>query len=491
MSVTPTSDSIVDSNALLYANNGSWGRAINGEAFQADILISHDGYQYTAWYRNDADRSVMIARRTIDGANVGEWEVVDTGSALTRGIFDSNVHNVISIGISKNDGTLHLSWDHHANNLRYRVSVPGLVTNNKDAWGPGMFNAEQGHLSGTTVSVVSYPTFFNAPNGDLHFAYRNGSSGNGEFVLSTYSNGSWSTPTAFTSSGGGSYFGSNTRNAYPNGFDYGPDGKLHTTFVWREASGGANHDISYAYSEDGGITWKNNDGVVIANTAIGDKIAFNDPGVIVQPMDRQQSLYNQQSQFVDGQGNVHALMWHRRQEPGFEWQSGDPTWAPEDSAYFHYFRDADTGEWSSRRLPVEVEIDGELQPLRLGRRGQILADNDGNVFAIYTTRVDSVPTNYVYGEGRLVIAGATAASDYSDWSILYLGDMIFDGEPLVDSSRFLNDGIISIFLQEASPLTTRTGTNLHVLEFSVAVPEPMGLGLVALGGMALLRRRSR
>src|SRR5690606_10698868 len=106
MSVTPTSDSIVDSNALLYATNGSWGRAINREAFQADILISHDGYQYTAWYRNDADRSVMIARRTIDGANVGEWEVVDTGSALTRGIFDSNVHNVISIGISKNDGTL-------------------------------------------------------------------------------------------------------------------------------------------------------------------------------------------------------------------------------------------------------------------------------------------------------------------------------------------------------------------------------------------------
>ena len=38
------------------------------------------------------------------------------------------------------------------------------------------------------------------------------------------------------------------------------DGKLHTTWVWREWTQGPNHDLMYACSEDGGRTWLNNAG---------------------------------------------------------------------------------------------------------------------------------------------------------------------------------------------------------------------------------------
>jgi hypothetical protein len=57
---------------------------------------------------------------------------------------------------------------------------------------------------------------------------------------------------------------------------------------------------------------------------------------------------------------------------------------------------------------------------------------------------------------------------YTDWSILYTDARDFAGEPLVDQSRLLNDGFLSVFIQENDDaVTTITGTPLHVLEFNV------------------------
>src|ERR1035437_1867564 len=45
-------DSVAATNALLMPTGVEFGRAINGVSFQADILITFNGYQYTAWYDN-------------------------------------------------------------------------------------------------------------------------------------------------------------------------------------------------------------------------------------------------------------------------------------------------------------------------------------------------------------------------------------------------------------------------------------------------------
>src|ERR1035437_3911018 len=45
-------DSVATTNALLMPTGVEFGRAINGVSFQADILITFNGYQYTAWYDN-------------------------------------------------------------------------------------------------------------------------------------------------------------------------------------------------------------------------------------------------------------------------------------------------------------------------------------------------------------------------------------------------------------------------------------------------------
>lgn len=486
LSVAKLSDSVVDQNALVLASSGEWGRGINGQAFQADALVTYNGYQYTAWYRNDADMSVVIARRPVTGPDAGAWNVVDTGSNLTRGDDAWDVHNVISLGISRGDGRIHFSWDTHVHSLRYRASAAGVATHNPGAWGPGMFGAERNHLATPgDVPPMTYPMFINTPAGGMHFAFRNNHSGNGDFLLANYAGGSWSTPKIVIGKTGGTYAdfsgNSTTRNGYPDGFSYGPDGKLHLTWTWRESFQGANHDINYAYSEDGGVTWKNNAGAIVADTGAGNALTLNDPGLVIKPLDRKQSLYNQQTMTVDTAGRVHTLVVHRRQEPGFEWQNGDDAWAPLDSAYHHYFRDPETGEWSERRLPVDLHV---------GTRPQIGYDADGNLFAVYTTR--EAGDTYKYSAGDLVIAGATAASGYTDWAVLHVENLDsgvgFISEPLIDRERLLRDGVLSIFAQEDAPsVPGRTGTKLHVLEF--AVPEPASSMTVGLLGSAALARR--
>lgn len=491
LSITKTSDSILDTSALIMPAGSTYGRAINGQSFQAKPLLSHDGYQYAAWYHKDetVTEKVFLARRSISGSTVGTWQVYDTGFNFVNG--DANTwdaHNVISLGISKTNGTLHVAWDHHVNNLRYAVTKTG-VTTGTTAWGSGMFNGgERNTLLGTsTGGPITYPMFFNTPSGDLQFAFRNGASNDGRLRLTTYANGAWapyrevfgSTGTYSETYASGSSVTSDSRYGYPNEFTYGPDGKLHTTWVWRE-SNGANHDLNYAYSEDGGVTWRNNAGAVVADTANGDSLTLSDAGLVVQPLNLRQGLYNQQGQAVDSNGGVHTVVVHRRQEPGFEYRGTHTPWDPVRSAYHHYYRNPKTGEWSMHRLPVETGV---------GARATVGVDADGNVYAVYTDRGPE-DGDYKYNPGNLVIAGATAASGYADWSVLHIEDIDFIGEPQLDASRLLQDGILSVYIQENTAVTSATGTPLHVIEF--AVPEP-GAAMLMLGGAAatLATRRTR
>lgn len=487
-------DTVVATNACLMPNGSTYGRAINGVAFQTKILHTFNGYQYTAWYDTvGTAQTVWLARRPVHGTSIGAWEAFNTGSAFTNGDENSwDAHNVIALGISPVDGTLHFAWDHHDNTLRYRRSVTGLCTTNTAAWGPGMMNAEQNWLvaSGQTATVVSYPRFFSTPSGGLVFTYRTGNTSAGDHWLHSYfpATTNWSARWKVQAKEGaytgvlkdGSTGTSNSRNAYENGFDYAPDGTLHHTWTFREQADAANHDICYASSSDGGVTWRNNAGTIIADTSTNGAIRVDSPGIIIKPMDGRQRLINQQGQCVDNDGRVHVLMLHRRVEPGYEWipSESNSQFNTAKTAYYHYFRDPLTRAWSQRRIPPE------LYPV--GSRPAIGFDAQGNVYGVFLSYPAGTSVVPGYRNGQLTIASASKESQYTDWEIVQALAMDLNGEPLIDQARLLADNLLSVFIQENSTTTTVIGTSLHVIDFAVNVSPPNPVALNFSGADVLI-----
>ncbi len=315
------------------------------------------------------------------------------------------------------------------------------------------------------MTRVTYPRFANVGD-DLVLAYRERGSGNGDIRIADYDSqtGQWSS-TRFVNRGStGSYDDVNNnpstrRNAYHNGFDADSSGRLHTTWTWRERTQDGNHDINYAYSDDKGFTWKNNDGTVVGTPT--SPIDINSTGIEIADLDRRQAVMNQQGQVVDSEGGVHVLMYHRRQEPGFEWQQGDGVFHRADSAYHHYYRDPGTGNWDVNRLPVNHPV---------GSRPKIGVDHKGKLIIVYLSGSD------------LIIAGAQKTSGgFADWEILHEDNGVYHGSPLLDSSRLAEDGILSVFVQDrqTGSASGPTTSALRVVDFQIDSLPPIESSLVA------------
>jgi rhamnogalacturonyl hydrolase YesR len=111
-------------------------------------------------------------------------------------------------------------------------------------------------MTGEHEGKVTYPQFFRLADGDLLFLYRDGSSGHGSLVLSRYSTvaGKWSVVQPNLIDGEGK------RSPYW-GMTVDHKGGLHLAWIWRDSADvESNHDLCYARSTDGGVTWTRSDG---------------------------------------------------------------------------------------------------------------------------------------------------------------------------------------------------------------------------------------
>ena len=433
-------DTVPEPRALNFAK-GTFGTCINGQTFQIDALVTHAGWQYATWF--DADRHLAVGRRKLpDGA----WQTFAFGDYT---ISHTDVHNVAVIGVCPGDGTVHLSFDHHGHPLHYRVSRPGVATDpDSSTWSAELFGLTTSELvQGEPIKGVTYPAFFSMPDGKLQLTWRTGGSGNGDTWLADYdgATGAWTVIGKFIS-GQGNYGTSPTRNAYPNGFDYGPAGRLHTTWVWREGEENGRyglrncHDLMYAYSEDAGRTWRNNDGDVLELP-----IRLASPGITVVPLAYRWGMMNQLTQTVDAEGRVHVVLWNNPPDaPGPE--PDKDRWR-----YFHYWRDTD-GAWHDQRLPCR------------GRKPSVLAHPNGDLVMVFTE-----PDNLEYHEfdpgGPLRIWAATAATGWSDWREVLATATAYVGEPRLDQYRWQQSGVLSIYAQEA-PAKPGEPSKLKVMEFA-------------------------
>lgn len=484
-SVTKIGDTTVASNAMTLSSPATYGQAINGLSFQQEALMTFNGWQYITYY--NSSRYVCVGRRQLPD---GPWQILTLTDYTLSTTW--NAHNTISMGICPNDGTIHLSFDHHSSTLRYRVSQAGVATNPASVtWSASLFGPVRNILeSGQSYSTVTYPRFWPTPDGNLQFGYRIGSSGNGDWAMVDYNaaSGQW-TNTRTVIGRTGTYtdsLGSSTvRNPYLNGpIGYGPDGTLHLTWTWRETAGGANHDILYACSKDGGFTWYNNEparglrigtgpqpvqtmvgltwmneGLQIVGRSTGNSatqmlILLDSPGIRVVTLDRYYGMMNQQAQAVDPQGRIHTVMFHCTPETyqGYTWS----TWGPQGARrYYHYWRDSQ-GAWHRNELPGWV-----------GSRPKLFIRSNGDAFVIYQSRrtVNLNDTGIYFIDGDLTIQAATAASQWTDWQIIHVEPGYFLNEALGDKTRF-EQGVLSVMMQE-SPASMGAATKLRVLDFQL------------------------
>lgn len=486
-SLSRVSSSVIDPRGMTLEKSAVYGVAVNGQAFQYEAITSLKGYQYAAyWVRDEANEKapyhVAVARRALPD---GPWKVIDLPDSIYRNGFNrsknpTDAHNTVSIGICPNDGTIHLAYDMHGHDMKYRVSEVGVASDPaKVDWSAGLFHPQINHLGESgPLKVITYPMFIQTPSGDLQMFLRTGGSGIGSNWVYDYSAKShdWTGGRQFDNGLTGTYSWTDlegnaksnpNRNAYPNAFMYGPTGRLYATWVWREGApggNGSNHDIAMACSDDGGHVWKNNAGEVISDTSgakgLPKQITLDSPGLTVVPLSLYMSLMNTQGQAVDHADGLHILMWHRDAETPYR-----AVWDPAQSSYHHYFRDK-SGVWHMSVIPRELAGGAP------GSRPRLVVDRDDTVYAIYTVRTGGdVGSNRIYlTEGKLIIAAATRDSGWKDWKLVASEDGPFVNEPLVDYQRLEQENVLSVMMQD-SPKESLQATPVREFDFAVGKPK--------------------
>ena len=451
------SDTVIDERALVLGDSSylmqrfRFGNNINGQSFQQDAILSHKGYQYVGYY--DEERHVCIARRSLPD---GTWSIIRFMDYLFE---ENDAHNTISLGICPNDGTIHVAFDMHARELHYRVSEKGIANHpDKIIWSTSLFGPVTDELEpGKKVKSITYPRFIQTPGGELQLCYRMGGSGNGTRVLADYNSQKGHFENTRVIDSGEGYFKdqlgeSTSRNSYPNGYTYCSEGKLHVTWVWRESAIGSNHDLNYAYSEDQGITWRNNSDELLDGVP-----SLNSPEIKVVDISRSYGLMNTHGQTIDSEGRVHVVMWHCTDESlaaaGLE--PGEERWGVESARkYHHYWRDT-MGEWHHNELPGIA-----------GNRPKVFASKDDDLYLIFGSKsVLEEDETKIYFEGDLVIMSANADKKWTDWKVVHAETGPYKNEMLADVNRWQKNGILSIMVQEGS--TGFEPSALRILDFKI------------------------
>ncbi len=395
--------------------------SVNGAVFRGSSVVSHGGWQYTAYY--DRDGYVTVARRR-HGSD--EWET-------KRSVYKGNVadgHNVISIGVD-GDGYLHVAFDHHGSPLHYcRATAPGSIE-----LGP------MEPMTGENESDVTYPEFYTMPDGDMLFAYRSGASGCGNLVLNRYDSASrrWQRVQDVLIDGEGK------RNAYWQMY-VDSAGVIYLSWVWRETwLVETNHDLCFACSHDGGHTWERSDGSAysLPITEKNAEIAWSIP--------QNSNLINQTGMTADGSGHPYIATY---------WSDGADS-VPQYRLVWHNGSKWQMSEVGRRTMPFSLAGGGtKMIPMS---RPRIASDGKA---AYYLFRDQE--------RGSRVSVAYTPALGSEDWKISDVTDFqVGAWEPTYDTELWNRSRKLHIFVQkmyqgdgERVATDAPESTPVYVLEYN-------------------------
>ncbi|WP_342647644.1 BNR repeat-containing protein [Mucilaginibacter sp. CSA2-8R] len=279
----PVSAQQKDIKVSTIAHNAWANNSANTVIFRKNALVTFKGVQYASFY--DSAQYVVLAKRLVGSSTWQTQRTPYTGDA-------TDAHKSISLMID-GGGVVHVAWGQHNNALNYAKGLkPGSLE-----LGPKL------GMTGNKENKLSYPEFYRLANGNLIFLYRDGGSGNGNLIINHYNiqTGKWNRLQDNLIDGEGQ------RNAY---WQLATDkaGTIHLSWVWRETPDVAsNHDLAYACSKDGGITWQKSTGELykLPITAATAEYACKIP--------QKSELINQTSMFADDKGNPFIATYWREE----------------------------------------------------------------------------------------------------------------------------------------------------------------------------------
>jgi PGF-CTERM protein len=382
-------------------------------------VISYNGYQYVPYWDDDLD--LVLARRNLE---TGDVQTLQFSYELSK---PDDAHNNTAIGISPNDGRLHMAYDHHAQPINYRYSEAGFIDDPPETLSTDQFSDNTDMFADPDISEgsVTYPRFFTNATEDLYLVYRQGGSGNGDTLFHRHDadTNTWSRLGTAISKDGvyGPWGDSDARNAYLHDLTFDDTNRLHMTWTFREtyATYGSNHDLHYAYSDDGGVTWMNNDGEQIADLDADDPIRVDDPGIVVVEVPPYSWLINQGTQALDAQNQPHVFTSRATTTTEVKREAN--------RHYVHYWRTPD-GEWHEQFID-DTAVDLSAHGLN-AERSDLLFDDANNL--------------HVYSDagGAMYVGTATAAADWGDWEIYRVADDGVHGKH--DERRWAQDGVLTV-----------------------------------------------
>jgi hypothetical protein len=379
-----------------------WAKnSINVPVFRKNSVVTFNGTQFTSFY--DSTGYVILAKRQI---GTDTWEINKTQH--TGNIDDA--HCSISIGVD-GDGYLHMAWNHHNTSMNYCISSdPGSIV-----------MGEKTTMLGTLENDVTYPEFFKMPNGDLLFMYRYGVSGRGNLVVNKYITAEkrWERLHNVLIDG------QNVRNAYWQSF-VDRQGTIHVSWVWRETWDVAtNHDMCYAKSEDGGLTWKKSNGdtyTVPITAATSEYISY---------IPQNSELINQTSMYADSYGRPYIASF----------------WTPAGSSVPQYhliYHDGEawvTKQISDRKTPFSLSGGGTKKiPIS---RPQIVVDDSGDTPVVYLIYRD------IERDSKASV-NKSISTDLKQWEVYDITESTVNSwEPTYDPELWKDSMILNIFIQRA------------------------------------------
>lgn len=399
----------VKAQTSIVAANGWANNSVNTVIFRKNSLVTYHNTQYAAFY--DSEKFVVLAKRRIGQSHWVTSRTVYKGDA-------TDAHKTISI-MADGSGILHIVWGEHS------TSIHNTALNYAKSVSPGSLQlSEKLSMIGNKENRVTYPEFYKLPNGDLLFMYRDGASGNGNLMLNRYhlATKKW------VRVQDGLIDGEGQRNPYCQ-MAIDTRGTIHLSWVWRETPDVAtNHDMCYARSRDGGLTWEKSTGekyqlpINAANTEYACKIP------------QKSELINQTSMFADDAGRPFIATY---------WREEGQT-IPQYHLVYHDESGWHTSNLGFRKTPFSLS-GGGTKSIPVSRPQIIAWKNDHHLAAALVFR-DAERGNKV----SLAVNGNLSEGN---WKVIDIGkEDVGAWEPTYDTELWKNKKVLDLFVQKVVQL---------------------------------------